>query len=121
MHVIVATDGSRQSLAAATQLKAFADPTKITEMTVVAVVQPLAAVAFADELASPDEGRGRDVGSSGPPRRAGSPASPRRSPAGAPWCTQKVRSGSPATEIIKVAEAARGRAGRGGQRRPRDQ
>ena len=50
MHVIVATDGSRQSLAAAKQLKAFADPTKITEISVVAVIRPLASVAFADDL-----------------------------------------------------------------------
>ena len=30
MHVIVATDGSRQSLAAAKHLKSFADPTRLT-------------------------------------------------------------------------------------------
>ena len=36
MHVIVATDGSRQSLAAAKHLKSFADPTKVTEISVVA-------------------------------------------------------------------------------------
>ena len=48
MHVIVATDGSKQSLAAAKHLKAFADPKKVTEISVIAVVRPLAAVAFAD-------------------------------------------------------------------------
>jgi nucleotide-binding universal stress UspA family protein len=37
MHVIVATDGSRQSLAAAKHLKSFADPTKITEISVVTI------------------------------------------------------------------------------------
>ena len=31
MHVIVATDGSQQSLAAAKHLKSFADPTKVTD------------------------------------------------------------------------------------------
>ncbi len=49
MHVIVATDGSRQSLAAAKHLKSFADPTKVTEISVVAVIRPLASVAFADD------------------------------------------------------------------------
>ena len=50
MHVIVATDGSRQSLAAAKHLKSFADPTKVTEISVVAVIRPLASVAFADDV-----------------------------------------------------------------------
>ena len=54
MHVIVATDGSKQSLAAAKHLKSFADPTRITDVSVVAVVRPLASVAFADDLS---EGR----------------------------------------------------------------
>ena len=48
MHVIVATDGSKQSLAAARHLKSFADPTKITDVSVIAVIRPLAAVSFAD-------------------------------------------------------------------------
>jgi len=57
MHVIVATDGSKQSLAAAKHLKSFADPEKVTEISVVAVVRPLAAVAFADELSPVDKQR----------------------------------------------------------------
>ena len=43
MHVIVTTDGSRQSLAAARHLMSFADPSKITTISVVAVIRPLAA------------------------------------------------------------------------------
>ena len=54
MHVIVATDGSQQSLRAARHLKSFADPAKIEEISVVAVIRPLAAVAFADELSPVD-------------------------------------------------------------------
>ena len=50
VHVIVATDGSKQSLAAAKHLLSFADPAKITDVSVVAVVRPLASVAFADDL-----------------------------------------------------------------------
>ena len=47
MHVIVATDGSRQSLVAARQFMAFADVTKVGEGSVVAVISPLASVPFA--------------------------------------------------------------------------
>ena len=50
MHVVVATDGSTQSLVAARQLMSFADPARLDEATVVAVVSPLASVPFANEL-----------------------------------------------------------------------
>ena len=50
MHVLVATDGSHQSLTAAQFLKSFANPAQITGITVVAVLSPLAAVPFANEL-----------------------------------------------------------------------
>ena len=45
MHVIVATDGSPQSLAAARHLTSFADPQKITTISVVAVIRPLSALS----------------------------------------------------------------------------
>ena len=64
MHVIVATDGSQQSLRAARHLKSFADPSKIEEISVIAVIRPLAAVAFADDL-SPAERRKADLESGG--------------------------------------------------------
>ncbi len=105
MHVVVATDGSKQSLTAARHLKSFADPTKITGISVVAVVRPLASVAFADELSSADR------------RTASAEAGGFRSAAESavatvaaefdgwgPKVSQKVRSGSPANEIIKVAK-----------------
>ena len=63
MHVIVATDGSKQSLDAARRLKSFADPAKITAVSVVAVIRPLAAVAFADDL-SPQGAKTRDTDTS---------------------------------------------------------
>ncbi len=50
MQVIVATDGSKASLSAAQQFKSFADPAKITEIVIVAVVSPLAVVPFENEL-----------------------------------------------------------------------
>ena len=103
VHVIVATDGSRQSLAAAKQLKAFADPAKITDISVVAVLRPLAAVAFADDLADPtkavDEMSFRTAAE-------GAVATVAATYDGwGPKVHQKVRSGSPAKEIIRAAEA----------------
>ena len=71
MHVIVATDGSPQSLAAARHLKSFADPQKITAISVVAVIRPLASVAFADEIAEADPpGPGEGAGSFREARRS---------------------------------------------------
>jgi nucleotide-binding universal stress UspA family protein len=105
MHVIVATDGSKQSLAAAKHLKTFADPAKITDISVVAVIRPLASVAFADEL------------SEGPRKKADWETDSFRAAAeGAvatiaavydgwgPKVHKRVRSGSAANEIIKAAK-----------------
>lgn len=50
MHVLIATDGSRQSLRAARHLKSFADPAKVEEILVLAVTRPLASVSFVDEI-----------------------------------------------------------------------
>ena len=52
MHVLIATDGSRQSLRAARHFKSFADPGKVTEIIVLAVTRPLASVSFVDEISS---------------------------------------------------------------------
>ena len=57
MHVVIATDGSQQSLRAARHLKSFADPAKISDISVVAVIRPLASVAFADELSPAERGK----------------------------------------------------------------
>ena len=104
MHVIVATDGSKQSLAAAKKLKSFADPAKITDISVIAVIRPLAAVAFADELSSNQR------------YGAGEELSFRKAAEGScavvaavfdgwgPSVHQRIRSGSPANEIIKAAK-----------------
>ena len=50
MHCIVTTDGSRASLVGARQFKWIADSREITDVTVIAVVSPFAAVPFANEL-----------------------------------------------------------------------
>ena len=94
MHVIVATDGSRQSLAAAKHLKSFADPTKVTEISVVAVIRPLASVAFADDLSEDGsvDGSFRDAAESARGRR-----SPPSSTAGDPRSTSASAAARPPT------------------------
>ena len=104
MHVVVATDGSQQSLRAARHLKSFADPSKIESISVVAVVRPLAAVAFADEL-SPVDRRKADLEAGGFRKAAESAVAAVADvfDGWGPKVHQKVRSGSPANEIIKAA------------------
>jgi len=105
MHVVVATDGSQQSLRAAEQLTSFADPTKITDISVVGVIRPLAAVAFADDLA-PEERRRADLETGGF-RKAAESAVETVAAVFDDWgpkVHKLVRSGSPANEIIKLAD-----------------
>lgn len=52
MRVLIATDGSRQSLRAARHLKSFADPARVEEILVLAVTRPLASVSFVDEISA---------------------------------------------------------------------
>jgi nucleotide-binding universal stress UspA family protein len=105
MHVIVATDGSRQSLAAAKHLKSFADPGKITDLSIVAVIRPLAAVAFADDI-SPVYRQRADAETSSF-RAAAQSAVDTLAAEFAGWgpkVHERIRSGSPANEIIKLAK-----------------
>ena len=100
MHVIVATDGSRQSLAAAKHLKSFADPTKVTDVSVVAVMRPLASVAFADDISDntwPDASF-RDAAESAVNAIAAV------FEGWGPKVHKRIRSGSAANEIIKAAK-----------------
>jgi nucleotide-binding universal stress UspA family protein len=104
MHVIVATDGSKQSLAAAQHLKSFADPARITDLTVVAVIRPLAAVAFADDLSSAEQKRvGAEVGGFRGAAQAAVEVIAAEFDGWGPTVHKKIRSGSPANEIIKLA------------------
>lgn len=106
MHVVIATDGSKQSLTAARHLKSFADPQAITDISVVAVVRPLASVAFADDL-SPADRRKADAEAGGFRGAAESAVDTIAAEfeGWGPKVHKKVRSGSPANEIIKVAKA----------------
>jgi nucleotide-binding universal stress UspA family protein len=105
MHVVVATDGSPQSLAAAHHLKSFADPHKITAISIVAVIRPLASVAFADEI-SEAEPPGPGEGGSGF-REAAQGALDAVAAVFDDWgptVDKEIRSGSPAAEIIEMAK-----------------
>jgi nucleotide-binding universal stress UspA family protein len=103
VHVIVATDGSAASLAAASQFQRIADGREITEVTVVAVVSPYAAVPFANEL----PGR-RDTGPTELSFQQEAEAAAATVAAvfdgWGPTVHVQVRSGSPAAEIIRAAE-----------------
>ena len=99
MHVIVATDGSRQSLAAAKHLRSLADPTKVTEISIVAVIRPLASVAFADDVSEGKlDGSFRDAAQSAVDTIA------KVFEGWGPKVNKRIRSGSAANEIIKAAK-----------------
>ena len=105
MHVVVATDGSPQSLAAAHHLRSFADPQKITGISVVAVLRPLASVAFADEISEAEQGGAGEW--SGSFREAAQRAVDAVAAVFDDWgpaVGKQIRSGSPAAEIIEAAE-----------------
>src|SRR3712207_3614461 len=105
MHVVVATDGSPQSLAAARHLMSFADPEKISAITVVAVLRPLASVAFADEISETQQRRaGEWTGSFREAAQGAVDAVAAVFDGWGPRVDKQVRSGSPAAEIIKAAE-----------------
>ena len=103
MKAIVATDGSKQSLAAARLLKDVADPARISEIIVVGVLSPLAAVPFANDLS----GR-RRTGEAGAlsfreEAQAALAVVASEYDGWGPKVTKRLRSGSPAAEIVKLA------------------
>lgn len=102
MHVLIATDGSEHSLQAARFLDTLVDPAKVTRVTVVAVLSPLAAVPFAAEA---DTGRVPLEELSF--RRAAERATERVAVelrAWAPEVSTAVVAGSAPTEIVRTAE-----------------
>lgn len=103
MHVVIATDGSKQSLDAARYLRSFADAESVTSVSVLAVISPLAAVPFATES---DSGQ-KDIEELSF-RTAAQAATAQVAEVLAGWgpkITQQIRSGSPASEIVKAAKA----------------
>lgn len=104
MHVIVATDGSRQSLVAARQFMSFADASKVDEVSVVAVVSPLAAVPFANELggAAPDDPTRLSFREEA--HAATGIVMAELQAWGATSVHRRILSGSPAAEIVRAAK-----------------
>jgi nucleotide-binding universal stress UspA family protein len=104
VHVVVATDGSPQSLAAARHLRSFADPQKITAISVVAVLRPLASVAFADEISEAQQrSAGEWTGSFREAAQGAVDAVAAVFDGWGPTIDRQIRSGSPAGEIIEAA------------------
>jgi len=104
MHVIIATDGSKQSLTAARYATTVLDATKITDISVLAVVRPLAAVSFSNELGPAS--RPKAAGEGGSFRAEAEAATEAVAEVFAGWgpkVHKRTRSGSPANEIIKAA------------------
>lgn len=103
MHVVVATDGSRASLAAARQFQYIADSREITDVTVVAVVSPLATVPFANELTETrGAGEATDISYRAEAEAAVGVVAAVFDGWG-PAIRRQVRSGSPAAEIVAAA------------------
>ncbi len=100
MHVVIATDGSKQSLAAAKHLMSFADPDKIEAISVVGVISPYASVAFADEISGGPRDRSFREAAGDAVRTVAEALQ-----GWGPKVHQKLRSGSPANEIVKAAKA----------------
>jgi nucleotide-binding universal stress UspA family protein len=102
MHCIVATDGSRASLVGAKQFKWIADSREITDVTVIAVVSPYAAVPFANEL-GPQTTELTGLSFQNEAQRAVDLVAAVFDGWG-PTIHRQVRSGSPAQEIVRAAE-----------------
>ena len=104
MHVIIATDGSKQSLTAARYATTILDADKISAVSVIAVVRPLAAVSFSNELgAGTSTMSSLDHASFRAEAVAATEAIAAVFDGWGPKVTTRVRGGSPANEIIKAA------------------
>lgn len=106
MHVLLATDGSQQSLKAARFLGTLVNPSTIEKITVLAVIRPLAAVPFANELEG-EQPPGSEEAFALSFRREAQAAAERVAAAlqgKAPQVGTVIRSGSPADEILRAAD-----------------
>ena len=104
MHAIVATDGSLASLAAARQFKLIADSRRITDVTVVAVLSPLAAVPFANELGGRRSGADPVELSFREEAETALNVVTAEFDGWGPAVHAEIRSGSPAAEIVHAAK-----------------
>lgn len=107
-HVLIATDGSEQSLKAARHLRSLLNPASLERISVIAVVRPLAAVPFASDFGEEEhaaqEAEDADRFSF---QRAAQEAVERVAEElrdMAPNVDTLVRSGAPADQIIRTAD-----------------
>lgn len=103
--MIVATDGSPASLVGARQFRWIADSREVTDVTVVAVVSPYAAVPFANELTASRNTEPTDLSFQQEAEAAADVVAAVFDGWG-PTVHKQVRSGSPASEIVRAAEEA---------------
>jgi nucleotide-binding universal stress UspA family protein len=104
VHVIIATDGSRQSLVAARQFMAFADVAKVDEASVVAVISPLATVPFANELGGERPDDPTRLSFREEAHAATGIVMQELRDWGVASVHRRILSGSPAVEIVKAAK-----------------
>jgi nucleotide-binding universal stress UspA family protein len=104
MHVIVATDGSRQSLVAARDFMSFADPSKISQISVIAVISPLATVPFANELTGRTSADPTSLSFREEAESATAAVMAELQGWGVATVHRQILSGSPAAEIVRAAK-----------------
>lgn len=108
MHVLLATDGSQQSLKAARFLGTLVDPAAVERITVIAVIRPLAAVPFAQDMEGEQAAAAGGTEAFALSFRREAQAAAERVAAElqgkAPRVDTMVRSGSPADEIVRAAD-----------------
>ena len=107
-HVLVATDGSGQSLKAARYVRTLLG-SALEQVSVVAVVRPLAAVPFADDFGEEDQAaRQTDAGPGGYSFQRAAEEAVERIARELRVITENVdtlvRGGEPADQIIQVAD-----------------
>jgi len=104
VHIIIATDGSKQSLVAARQFMSFADVAKVDEVSVVAVISPRATVPFANELGVQGPGDPTELSFRDEAHSATGIVMAEFEGWGVPAVSRLILSGSPAAEIVKAAK-----------------
>jgi nucleotide-binding universal stress UspA family protein len=107
-HVLIATDGSEQSLKAARYLRGLLNPASLDRISVIAVVRPLAAVPFASDFGEEEHvaQRAEDPAWGYSFQRAAREAVERVAAElrdAAPRVDTIVRGGAPADQIIRAA------------------
>ncbi len=108
-HVLIATDGSEQSLKAARYLRSLLDPASLERISVLAVIRPLAAVPFASDFGEEEHvAQQADADPGGYSFQQAAQEAVERVAAELRDITENVdtlvRSGAPADQIIRVAD-----------------